>query len=620
MDRLPKWFSGLRVNYAENLLYSPDPHNNSICTTKGKEDAKIACTEVREGISDLRHVTWRELRERTATFASAMRATGVRKGDRAAVVASNSVDTLCVFLAITALGGLFSSSSTDMGTRGILDRLTQIRPKWLFMDDASLYNGKRFDHRPKMSEIAEGMSDISEFQGIISVPRWSSPLDVSFVSRAQSLSSFLSKASSRQLTFERVEFSDPFVIAYSSGTTGQPKCIVHGTGGILLSSSKEGVLHRDTGPESVVLQYTTTGWIMYLASIGTLLQGARCVLYDGSPFLPDVTTLVKLIESQKVTKLGVSPKWMQTLVAANVAPRKIAGVSSLRAVTSTGTVLPESLFHWFYDEAFEPHTQIANISGGTDLAAALGMENPLTPVYAGGCQGPGLGLSLNVFDSSVEGGPGVPGRSVHAGEPGEIVVTKSFPNMPVMFFPGDKKAVHKYWESYFGKYDNVWVQGDFVQVHQKTGQIMFLGRADGVLNPSGVRFGSAEIYNVVEKVFPKEIADSIVVGQRRPHDDDERVMLFIKMQPQVPFSDVLVRRVKNAIAEECSKRHVPRFVFETPEIPTTVNLKKVELPVKHIVSGQTVRPSGTLLNPESLEYYYRFAKDDILNSVARSKL
>ena len=260
---------------------------------------------------------------------------------------------------------------------------------------------------------------------------------------------------------------------------------------------------------------------------------------------------------------------MQTLIAANIAPRQITDLSNLRGVTSTGMVLPESLFNWFYDVGFPSHTQLCNISGGTDLAACFAMENPLTPVYCGGSQGPSLGTAITVYDNTIEGGPGVKGKELPKGEPGDLVAPLSFPNMPVIFWPGNEAAMKKYWEAYFGRFDNVWTHGDYTQIQPQTGQIIFLGRADGVLNPSGVRFGSAEIYSVIEKEFHKTIADSVVVGQRRPQDTDESVMLFLKMQPSVSFSPSVVSQVKEAIARECSKRHVPKYIFETPEIPVS---------------------------------------------------
>lgn len=359
-----------------------------------------------------------------------------------------------------------------------------------------------------------------------------------------------------------------------------------------------------------MLQYTTTGWIMYLSAINGLLHGARSVLYDGSPFQPDLKAFIRLMGDQKITNLGVSPRYFHELQKNEIAPRDVTNLSSLRAVTSTGMVLKEQLSEWFYDTGFPMHVQLANISGGTDIAGCFALENPLTPVYVGGCQGPSLGTPIAVYDQLNEGGKGVKGTIVENGVPGELVATKSFPNMPVFFYGED--AANKYFKAYFERFDNVWTHGDFVQIHPVTGQILFLGRADGVLNPSGVRFGSAEIYNVIETFFPQQITDSLCVGQRRPEDHDESVMLFLLMAPDHKFNEQLVKDVKDVIARELSKRHVPRYIFETPEIPTTVNLKKVELPVKQIVSGVRVKPSGTLLNPQSLEYYYQFQKPEEL--------
>jgi len=328
---------------------------------------------------------------------------------------------------------------------------------------------------------------------------------------------------------------------------------------------------------------------MYLTAVSILIHGGRAVLYDGSPFQPDLKTFVRLIGDQKyvilsllvvlyadevasVTDLGVSPRYFQTLASASppVLPRDTTDLAHLRHVTSTGMVLSEALFHWFYDKGFPAHVQLANISGGTDLAACFGLENPLTPVYVGGCQGPGLGIKIEVFDQTLEGGRGVEGKAVPIGEPGELVATASFPNQPVMFW-GDESG-QKYFDAYFGRFDNVWTHGDFIYVHPKTGGIYFLGRADGVLNPSGVRFGSAEIYSVIESFFGDDIQDSICVGQRRPKDPDESVMLFLFMKPGKKFSQDLVGRVKDRIGKETSKRYVPKYVFETPEIPVSTVL------------------------------------------------
>lgn len=546
MDSIPEWFPTISLNFAENILFTGDSAGQP--TKTGKEDSKIAVTQVREGGLTPTHpgdkvinLTWSQLRTRVARLSNAMRARGVRRGDRVAVVASNSIDTLTVFLAITALGGLFSSSSTEMGIKGILDRLVQIRPKWVFVDDASVYNGQTLDLRSKMKDIVQGLEreGVREFEGVVAMSRFlEREKDVSDIPKTITLDEFLAAAQGRELVFERVKFSDPFLIVYSSGTTGSPKCIVHSVGGVVLNGFKEGMLHRCLDAGSVALQYTTTGWIMYLAAskynfsttpasfylyliptltplyvVQALLFASRIILYDGSPFLPNLTSFLHLTSTLQCTHLGISPRYLQELQKAHLRPRELADLNNLRVVTSTGMVLSDQLFEWFYDQAFPPQVQLDNISGGTDIAGAFATGNPLQPVYVGGCQGPSLGTPIAVFDHSVEGGRGVKGVRVEDGVPGELVATRPFPNMP-RFFWGDEKG-KKYFESYFAKFDDCWVHGDFVQVHPVTGQIVFLGRSDGVLNPSGVRFGSGEIYGVVDARFGGEVADSVCVGQVR---------------------------------------------------------------------------------------------------------
>ncbi|KAF2161171.1 hypothetical protein M409DRAFT_37581 [Zasmidium cellare ATCC 36951] len=620
IDSVPKWFKGVKLNFAENILFVGDKNGRPF-TSIGKEDDKIACTGVREGsfLEPIRQVTWKELRERVGRLSQAMRAHGVKKGDRVASVASSCLDTLTVFLATTAIGALFSSSSTDMGTGGILDRLTQIRPKFVFIDDLAVYRGKRIDLRPKWKEVAKGLHHIKEFQGFVAQPRFKgSPVDMSSIPKCQSWDSFISRAKSSKLEFEQLEFHEPMIVLYSSGTTGQAKCIVHSVGGVVLSGHKESTLHRSVDHTSIQLQYTTTGWMMYLSAVQLLLMGARSIMFDGNPFYPKEENFIKLVAQEKVTHFGISPRYLQTLMAKDIVPKRVADLSNLKVVTSTGMLFSEKLFEWFYDTAFPPSVQLANISGGTDIVAAFGTANPNLPVYVGGCQCISLGMAAAAFDTTIEGGRGVKGRAVEEGTPGELVCTKAFPTMPAMFW-GDTDG-KRYFSSYFEKYDGVWTHGDFILFHPVTKQVLMLGRADGVLNPSGVRFGSSDIYNVIEASFADIVADSICVGQRRPQDDDERVMLFLMMQPGKKFTSSLVKQICETIRKQLSSRHVPSFVFETPEIPTTVNLKKVELPVKQIVSGKIVKPSGTLLNPKCLEYYYQFAKDEKLEAPPTARL
>lgn len=431
---------------------SADGHSK--ITTLDKEDSKVALTQIREGGSEPSiDFTWGQLRAKTGKLIQALKAAGVVKGDRVAVVASNSIDTLVVLLATTALGALFSSASTDTGIKGILDRLLQLKPKWVFVDDAAVYNGKRIDLRSKIKDVVDGLHDVQEFAGVVSIPRFhQQPADVSGLLRTQSLSQFLSKASSDKLEFVRIGFREPFLVVYSSGTTGKPKPIVHGVGGYLLNASKEARLHRNHGPNSTVLQYTTTGWIMYLSAIAGLTYGGKSILYDGSPFLPDVKFLIQLLGEHKVTHFGTSPRYLHELRKHGIRPRDIADLSNLIIVTSTGMVLSESLFEWFYDEGFPAHAQLANISGGTDLAACFGLENPLTPLYVGGCQGPSLGIPIAVFDQADEGATGVKGTEVPDGTPGEIVATAAFPTMPVKFLGDD--GAQKYFDSYFARFDS----------------------------------------------------------------------------------------------------------------------------------------------------------------------
>ncbi|KAI9712401.1 MAG: hypothetical protein M1820_001614 [Bogoriella megaspora] len=613
----PKWFPGTYLNYAENLLFTPDTTDRSIRTHLHKRDGEIACTQVREGASSISHMTWGELRRQVGLLSNALRAAGVRKGDRIAAVASHGFSTLIVFLATTTLGALFSSMGTDMGTKGILDRLVQIRPVYVFFDDASLYNGRTVDLSDKMREVVEGLSGVEEFKEMVSVQRFEQAKDVGGVLKATTFKRFVDKAKGNsELVFERIAFHEPFLVVYSSGTTGQPKCIVHSVGGYLINAKKEGVLHHDTSPQHVTLQYTTTSWIMYLSSVSALLHGCRVVIYDGSPFQPDLKTLIQLVSEQKVTSLGISPRYLSELQKNKIRPREIADLSFLQEVSSTGMVLSDALFEWFYDEGFPSHIHLANISGGTDMAGCFGINNPLTPLYVGGTQGPSLGMKVEVFEQIMDGETKAKGKPLEDGVPGELVCTTGFPNQPVMFW--GENGQQRYFDAYYAKFDGVWHHGDFIMKHPVTKGIIFLGRADGVLNPSGVRFGSSEIYSIIE-AQPPQIANSICVGQRRPTDTDETVILFLMMKPEHKFTSQLVAQVKEAISKGLSKRHVPKYVFETPEIPTTVNLKKVELPVKQIVSGKTVKPSGTLLNPQSLDFYYQFAKVEELEG-PRSKL
>lgn len=420
--------------------------------------------------------------------------------------------------------------------------------------------------------MMEGMKECSLFKKIIVLQRFDKPNDTSAIPNTERVDEFLKSVP--DLTpppIVRTEFQDPVVVYYSSGTTGAPKAIVHAAGPLLLSLKKEGILHRRMTPESVSLQYTTTGWIMYKSSIGNMIMGGRTIAYDGSPFAPDPKVLLRIVEQEKVTMLGISPRWMTELMKNGIKPLEVGDMSSLVTVVSTGMVLPDQMFDWFYDEAFPAHVQLCNISGGTDIAGCFVLENPLKPLYRGGCMGGCLGVPIAVYDHDVDDGQ--PGKAVANGIAGDLVATGAFPNIPLYLWnDGAKSPGPKYQDAYYSRFKGVWAQGDFCQVDPKTKSLFMLGRSDGVLNPSGVRFGSSDIYAVIEKFFPGQISESLCVGQRRPQDADERVVLFLLMKPGYQLDKKLVGEIKNTIARETTKRHVPKFIFQVPEIPVSLSL------------------------------------------------
>ncbi|KAH7318443.1 hypothetical protein B0I35DRAFT_409335 [Stachybotrys elegans] len=619
ISELPRWFEGISLNFTENFLWSRSAQDApGARMTRFKEDGKIAVTEVREGNTEVKHMTWARLRREVEELASAMHERGVRKGDRVVMVGAHSFQTLVVFLATGWLGAIFSSSSTDMGVGGLLQRTVQITPKFVFFDDGALYNGKRFGLADKIAGVMEGMKSCENFEKIIVVQRFAAPYDTSKIATTERLEDFLRSAKDAAPPIVRVGFQDPVMVYYSSGTTGIPKAIVHGVGPMLLSTVKESVLHNEMSHKDIGLQYTTTGWIMWLAAISILIIGGRLVAYDGSPMAPDLKVLLRIVEEQQATKLGISPRWMNELMKNRIVPQKEADLTSLRLVCSTGMVLPDQMFEWFYDVAFPKHVHLGNISGGTDIAGCFGIDNPITPLYVGGCQGRSLGVSVAVYDHDLP--EGSEGKPLPDGQPGDLVSCAAFPNIPLFLWNDPSPAPGpKYQGAYFGRFKGVWTQGDFCAIHPVTKALLLLGRSDGVLNPSGVRFGSSDIYAVLERRFPNEVAESLCVGQRRPQDLDERVVLFLLMKNGVGLDKAMVAKVKAAIAADLTKRHVPKYVFEVPEIPVTVNGKKVELPVKQILSGKTIKASGTLLNPNSLDYFYQFQKIEELTE-PRAKL
>lgn len=586
LQEVPVWFPGARLNYAENLLY--------------RKDDSIACTASGES-GTITHCTYRELRQMVRNIAAALRVNGLKVGDRVAAVTTNSITSVALALATASVGGILSTTATDMGVEGILDRYRQIQPKFMFAETEVRYAGKIINLLPKIAAVVEALNSKGLQQAILFSStatgkdlQYSMPYTTSF-------SAFLRTGDNRELTFEQLPFCQPLFILYSSGTSGRPKCIVHSAGGVLLQTKKDLVLGLGVGPDDTYFQYTTTGWMMWQFVLAALACGSRTVIYDGSPFHPSIQNYLAFINEQGVSVLGTSPKFLSELLGRGLKPLEIGSFEALRVIGSTGAVLTPPMFDWT-QQAFGKNVHLASISGGTDICAAFVSGSPALPVYSGEIQCKSLGMKVEVWDLA--------GNNIeHTGNPGELVCTRPHPSIPLYFW-GDPSG-QKFLQSYFSMYPGVWRQGDFMVVNPTTKGVMILGRSDGVLNPSGIRFGSGEIYSILEK-FNSVLEDSLCVGQRRPQDQDERVLLFLKMRIGQKLTPELEFDIKSAIRKSLSSRHVPAFVFAVEDIPYTVNGKKIEIAVKQIVSGSNVQPSGTVANPDSLQLYYKYQNIDRL--------
>ncbi|KDR75136.1 hypothetical protein GALMADRAFT_140674 [Galerina marginata CBS 339.88] len=579
---IPTWFPGAKLNYAENLLH--------------RKDDAIALTETGES-GAVTHISFRELNSRVRALAAALRVNGLQVGDRVAAIVTNTANAVVIALATASIGGIFSSTATDMGTQGVLDRYRQIQPKFVFAETEVLYAGKVVDLLPKIAEVVQDLSTSGLERAVLLPSRISGKeLLIPDMSKGLALSDFLKTGDNRELTFEQLPASQPLYILYSSGTSGKPKCIVHSAGGVLVNTKKNLRMGYNLCSDDTYFQYTTTGWMMWTFMLTGLSCGARLILYDGSPFHPDVKTYLKLISDQGVTLMGTSPRFLAEVQGRGIKPLEIGSFEPLRAMGVTGAIFTPPMFEWT-SEAFGKHVHLISTSGGTDICSGFVTGVSTLPVYSGGqIQVKDLGMKVEVFDHS--------GNNIeHTGQPGELVCTRPHPSLPVAFWGDD--SGQKLREAYFSTYPGIWRQGDFIVVNPATKGMMILGRSDGVLNPSGVRFGSGEIYNVMEQ-FSTSVDDSLCVGQRRPQDKDERVLLFLKLRPGFKFTPELVNDIKNAIRKGLSARHVPAYIFEIPDIPYTVNGKKIEIAVKQIISGSNLQPSGTVANPEALQLYYKY--------------
>jgi acetoacetyl-CoA synthetase len=571
-DKMPgaKFFPDAKLNYAENLMRGRHDRGNAIIF-RGEDKV-------------YRRLSYTELEELVSCFQQALKAAGVAKGDRIAAMLPNLPESVALLIAVSSIGAIFSSCSPDFGERGVVDRFGQIEPKLLFACDGYWYNGKRLSIAEKVKAIA---SDLKSLEKVVIVP-YLGEADAAAraLTRGVALNDFLAPFSPKALTFERLPFDHPLYILYSSGTTGVPKCIVHGAGGMLLQHLKEHRLHCDIRAGDKIFYFSTLGWMMWNWLVSGLASQATLCLYDGSPFAPDEGAIFRYAEEEGITLFGTSAKYIDAVKKSGLIPKDKFNLSSVRTLTSTGSPLAPESFDFIY-QAIKSDLHLASISGGTDLGGCFVLGDPTSPVWKGEIQAPGLGMAVDVWSED--------GKPV-GGERGELVCTKAFPSMPVMFWndPGGGK----YHAAYFDRFPGVWCHGDFAE-WTAHGGIIIHGRSDATLNPGGVRIGTAEIYAQVEQI--PEINECIAIGQEWDHD--VRIVLFVKLKEGSVLDDTMQERIKKQIRSGASPRHVPARIVAVKDIPRTRSGKITEIAVREVVHGRPVKNTEALANPEALDFF-----------------
>jgi acetoacetyl-CoA synthetase len=568
-----KWFSGARLNFAENLLRFRD-----------ERIALISRSERRDRSS----VTYSNLYRRVARVVNGLRETGVRPGDRVGGYLPNIEEAVIAMLAATSIGAVWACCGAELGSAAVLDRLGQVKPKVLFAVDGYVYKGKKFDISSNVKSVADGVPSL---QKIVMVPNSGAESGIGHLVSSVRFDEFGSANETAKIRFEQMPSDHPVYIMFTSGTTGKPKCMVQGAAGVLLNQLKETQLHADVRKGDVITYISSPSWMMWNWLMSCLAAGATLVLYDGNPLHPDWGTMWRLVQEEKITILGCSASYLNHLRGIRASPGKDYDLSSLREISQTGSPLSTEGFEWVYKEV-KSDLHLNSISGGTDINGCFAGGVPILPVFGGELQAPGLGMKINVYD---ENGHPVVDRM------GELVCEAPTPSMPLYFWddPNNERYREAYFEYYRAKGKNVWRHGDYVLVHGDTGGYTFYGRSDAVIKASGVRVGTSEIYNVVEKL--PEVADSLAVGQNWA--GDQRIILFVKLSPNQKLTEELKEKIKRVIRSEASPKHVPALILEAPDIPYTLNMKKVEVAVANIVNSRPVTNRDALANPESLDYY-----------------
>ncbi len=570
LNKMPgaRWFIDARLNFAENLLRHRD--DQIALTFKG---------EARDSV----RMTYRQLYSEVARVAISLKEAGVLVGDRVVGFMPNMPQSIIAMLAAASIGATWSSCSPDFGIKGVLDRFGQIKPKILFTADGYFFKGKEIDSLERISKISKELPSIEK---VIVVPYTQQNPDLRHIPDAIHYADFLTPEPDPEINFEQLPFDHPLYIMYSSGTTGLPKCMVQSAGGILIHHIKELMIHTDLKREDTIFYFTTCGWMMWNWLTSSLSVGATLVLYDGNPFYPHPDVLWKMAQDEKITVFGTSAGYIAALQNTEIKPDDLYDLTSLRSVLSTGSPLSVEGFEFIYREV-KADLQLASIAGGTDLNGCFGLGNPLGSVYAGELQCRGLGMNVHAFNEE--------GKSV-INQKGELVCTTPFPSMPIYFW--DDPDGKKYHAAYFDVYPNIWRHGDFIKISEHGGMVMY-GRSDTTLNPGGVRIGTSEIYRQIEQM--EEIEDSVVVSQN--WKNDVRVILFVKLPDRVELTEELKQKIVSNIRSNISPRHVPAKILSVPDIPYTLNMKKVELAVKNIIENQPVLNKDALINPEALDFY-----------------
>ena len=568
LDRFPgtEWFAGSRLNFAENLLKRRDEHIALIGLLENGERTTL---------------TYRELYEQVSKLATALKIQGVTAGDRVAGYMPNIPETVIAMLATTSIGAIWSSCSPDFGVSAATDRLGQIKPKLLIAANGYVYNGKLVSCMEKVSLLQQAIPSLEQ---TVIVPLVEMSADADKHAQTVDWHTYLQHDISTPLTFAPLLFDHPLYILYSSGTTGIPKCIVHGAGGTLLQHLKEHQLHTNLGPEDTLFYFTTCGWMMWNWLISGLATGATLVLYDGSPFAHDGNVLLDAIDREQISVFGTSAKFLSALEKAGKKPKQSHQLDSLHTILSTGSALSANSFEYVYRD-FKTDVCLSSISGGTDIVSCFALGNPNLPVYAGEIQCKGLGMAVDFLSSE---------HSDH--HSGELVCTQPFPSTPLGFWNDDTgKRFHN---AYFADNPGMWTHGDRGEI-TSNGGIIIHGRSDTTLNPAGVRIGTAEIYRQVEKL--EAVVDSVVVGQQ--WQEDERVVLFVVLQSGVDLSEMLEQEIRQVIRSNTTPRHVPAKIIAVPDIPRTISGKVVEIAVRKVIHGEEVENKGALANPETLSYF-----------------